>query len=369
MNSLKLPTLYKNKQRWDCEVIDRGQYSDIIVSFGQDGGKIQNKITTITSGKNIGKANETTHFKQACAEAESKWNKQKDKLYTESKENAGNVRELTLRPMLAQSYDKYGHKIVMPCYVQPKLDGLRNLASSHGLFSRAGKQVKCLQHIENALQPIFKHVKDKYGHDIVFDGELYCHDLEFQNIISGIKRDEANEHTPKIEYHIYDCIVKDKLHFTNRQRVILLNELRDMLNAPLVLVSTSIIHDNSKITEVHEKMVKLGYEGIMLRNIEGVYQPDKRSYDLQKVKSFDDAEFKIVALNEDKNGHVVYSCVTEAGDPFDVKPAGTDAERRKPLLTPNEYLGKMLTVKFFGYTTGENPVPRFPVGLTVRDYE
>lgn len=362
-----LPTLYKKKQQWDCQVINHGDKSEIIVTFGQTNGKMQTKSTIISVGKNIGKSNETTHYEQACAEAESKWNKQKDKLYTESKEKANNVRELTLRPMLAQSYNKHSHKIKMPCYVQPKLDGLRNLASSHGLFSRAGKQVKCLQHIETALKPIFQHVKDKYGHDIVFDGELYCHDLEFQNIISGIKRDEANEHTPKIEYHIYDCIVKDKLHFTNRQRFLLLNELRDVLSNPLVLVSTLIIHDVGKIGEMHEKMVGLGYEGIMLRNIEGIYQPDKRSYDLQKVKSFDDAEFKIVALNEDKNGHVVYSCVTEDGNLFDVKPTGTDTERRKPLLTPHEFLGKMLTVKFFRYTTGENPVPRFPVGLRLRE--
>jgi len=364
MNQLKLPTLYKNKQQWDCEVINHGDSSEIIVSFGQVDGKIQTKSTIIKCGKNIGKSNETTHFEQACAEAESKWNKQKDKLYTESREKANSVRELTLRPMLAQSYDKHSHKIKFPCYVQPKLDGIRNIACVNGLFSRAGKQFKSLQHIELAVS---KLLTDHQLADAKLDGELYCHDIDFQTIVSGIKRDEPNEHTHKIEYHIYDIILPSNPSY--KDRLFILRTLQKHFEHPLVYVDGTEITNEDDIITFHDKCVEAGYEGAMLRNYNGLYTPDKRSYDLQKVKSFDDAEFKIVALNEDKNGHVVYSCVTEAGDQFDVKPAGTDAERRKPLLTPHEFLGKMLTVKFFGYTTGENPVPRFPVGLAVRDYE
>lgn len=118
---MKLPTLYKECQRWDCRVVNLGYYSEIIVEFGQVGGKIQEKITKIYAGKNIGKSNETTHYEQACKEARSKWNKQKDKLYVEDGEECATA--TTLRPMLAQSYDKHSHKIKFPAYIQKKIDG------------------------------------------------------------------------------------------------------------------------------------------------------------------------------------------------------------------------------------------------------
>ena len=114
-------TLYKQEQIWTCIVIDYGTYAEIEVLFGKKGGKIQKKITRIDVGKNIGKANETTYLQQAVSEAESKINKQKDKLYSEWQHVLHS--RILPRPMLAHTYDKHAHKIKFPCYVQPKLDG------------------------------------------------------------------------------------------------------------------------------------------------------------------------------------------------------------------------------------------------------
>jgi hypothetical protein len=50
---------------------------------------------------------------------------------------------------------------------------------------------------------------------------------------------------------------------------------------------------------------------------------------------------------------------------------GTEAQREQYWIDfqAGKLTGKMLTVKFFEWTTSENPVPRFPVGVCVRDYE
>lgn len=118
---MKLPTLYKVDSKgkireWSVQVID-GKPAQIIVTHGAKGGKLQEKITFIDKGKNIGKANETTILEQAQAEAKSKWLKQQDKCYAET------IGEPEFRPMLAHRMDKYPNKVKYPCYVQPKLDG------------------------------------------------------------------------------------------------------------------------------------------------------------------------------------------------------------------------------------------------------
>lgn len=119
--------LYKEGKQWSCIVINKLTHAVIRVSFGKIGGKIQDKDTTITEGKNIGKANETTYLDQAISEAKSKVSKQKDKLYTHRLLSDDTYKLMSsfvnVRPMLAQSYDKHAHKIQFPCYLQPKLDG------------------------------------------------------------------------------------------------------------------------------------------------------------------------------------------------------------------------------------------------------
>lgn len=360
MTTFKLPTLYKNKQLWNCSVTDDGTQAVICVTHGQVGGKLQDKLTYVSEGKNIGRANETTYYEQAISEAKSKWAKQKDKLYLESNEV---YQSFNVRPMLAQSYEKHAHKIQFPCYVQPKLDGIRCLASAGGLYSRQGKQFKVLDHIEAALTVFFEQYPD-----FILDGELYCHDKDFQSIVSGIKRDEKNDITSQIEYHIYDCIMTDSHTYNHRTEF--LHICPSLIKAkPIQLVQTVKCEDADEISTLHNEFVGLGYEGIMLRNRFGLYQPDKRSYDLQKVKSFKDDEFKIVGVEEDKNNQAVFICVTNEGTEFNVKPKGDDELRRSYLNSADELLGKMLTVRFFDYTDSKSPVPRFPVGIAPRNYE
>lgn len=121
------PTLYKKSStgkisQWDIYADDEASTSTFYtVIFGYIDGKKQTTSVEIKTGKNIGKKNETTPYEQACAEAESKWKKQLDKGYTQSK-GTGLFAE-RISPMLAWSYKDYAHKIKWPCYWQPKLDG------------------------------------------------------------------------------------------------------------------------------------------------------------------------------------------------------------------------------------------------------
>ena len=72
---------------------------NVHVEHGKYLGKLQTKITKCKP-KNVGKANETTIFEQSDLEAQSKWNKQYDKYYRETIEEADAL--LTEGVMLAQ---------------------------------------------------------------------------------------------------------------------------------------------------------------------------------------------------------------------------------------------------------------------------
>jgi DNA ligase-1 len=52
---------------------------------------------------------------------------------------------------------------------------------------------------------------------------------------------------------------------------------------------------------------------------------------------------------------------------MDVRPRGTREDRAHFFQQGTRYIGKMLTVKFQGYS--EYGIPRFPVGIAIRDYE
>ena len=115
----KFSTLYglsssgKIKQ-WDIRVeSDSNDVPVIIISNGYIDGKKKDSVKKVSSGKNVGRANETTPFEQACSEAQSKWQKQIDKGYCEDKDRV----DVPVLPMLAQKYKERKHYIKWSCYI------------------------------------------------------------------------------------------------------------------------------------------------------------------------------------------------------------------------------------------------------------
>lgn len=379
MKKFELPILQKltssgNTQIWKIWVVSP---SDIVVEFGQKDGKMQKKIEHIAEGKNVGKANETSPWEQACSEAESKWNKKKYSGYFVAGTLVGTEQyspTCTL-PMLAQSYDKHSKKIIWPAYAQKKYDGCRAIAIRQAdkvtLLSRKGKEFKALPHLNIQLG---KYLPPQNG-EFALDGELYCHGENFQDIISRIKRDDIHPDSTSIEYHVYDIFQPAWPEWTYQQRLDKLKALN--LDRHIKLVETVEVKDETELLAFHGKCVAAGYEGAMIRNKLGLYVNDKRSYDLQKVKTFQTDEFEIVGAEENRGSHLGQCsliCRTKTGNEFAVKPEGTEEIRKQYWIDYQAGLltGKMLTVKYFELS--KDGVPRFPVGqeiigLAIRDYE
>ena len=362
---MKLPTLYKltatgATQMWEIEV----KGSTIIERWGQLDGKIQSTEDTITVGKNLGKANATSPKEQAEAEAKAKWIKKKDtRGYVENlkrAEKGENDFEGGISPMLAHKFSEHGDKIIYPCYAQPKLDGLRILMDKDGkLWSRTHKPVNSCEHFTTAA-------KDVQGIKIPLDGEAYAdsHSDKFEEIMHLVKQPKYIPECHVIQYHIYDAPISG----TFEERYAVLQRVLKYAVHPLVLVETIKVNNEDELMEAFDRYIELGYEGCMARNAHGLYV-GKRSYDLLKIKEFDDSEFKCIGAEEGRGkyaGKVAkLICVTKEGKEF-YPPLNAPLPALERLWNRRKNIeGKMVTVKYQGLTA--DGIPRIPKAMRFRE--
>lgn len=368
-------TLYKKTQTdaiqfWSVAVEKHKNEWNVVTRFGQK-DTLSPQVTwdVIKVGKNIGKKNETSAEGQAYLEAEAMWTKKKKKGYVEKLEDAKEgkldaVIKGGIEPMLAHAFDKQGHKIKYPCFVQPKLDGHRCIAIiSAGiceLWTRTRKKITSVPHINSELATAFPNSNK------ILDGELYSHKHDFEYISHIVRQEEPDANHKDVEYHIYD-IVNDEV-FSERAK--LLNKLdMEFLESDYI----NIVHTKEITTETESKdylkdCLSQGFEGIMLRNSAGKYV-NKRSSDLIKMKTFCDEEFEIIGIKEGRGklrGSVgAFKVKQNDGTTFEAKMSGDSSKLKEYFEDESLWRDKKLNVKFQGRST--YGIPRFPVGVYIRE--
>lgn len=266
-------------------------------------------------------------------------------------------------PMLAYDYNKKKDKAEFPCFVQPKLDGVRALFYNGKFYSRNGNQFFDLDHIKDELTHCDK---------LILDGELYTGDIKFEELVGLVKKQTKSEEDKKrseaIKYVVYDHVDQNDTFSTRHFNLNQFFDQKDLINCyPLM---TEECKSAEELKKFHDKYVKMGYEGLIIRNKKGLYVEKDRSNDLLKYKEFKDDEFEIVDYKsgegKDQNA-VIWICKTKDGKVFSARPDGPAEERRKLYRNGNKYIGKMLTVKY--QNLSKDGIPRFPIGIAIRDYE
>ncbi len=350
---MSFPTLHKVDSKGKVRVwsvsTEGGTYS---VSHGLLNGALQETLVTCEA-KNVGRSNETTAESQAISEAQGLWNKQKDrKGYTvELPTEAPNL------PMLAHKYKDHSKKVKFPCVVSPKVDGLRLILSVQGgkvtTTSRTGTTFTGLDHITSEYA----------GFDnIVLDGELYSRTLTFEQISSVVRKGDVNDpRMGSIFFYAFDIINEDTYH----QRVIYLDTLVSGL-ANTEVVPWYLVNSHEEIETKHKQFLAEGWEGTMVRNIDSLYQKNKRSYDLLKHKEFLDSEFEVIGWKSGKGKfeNVPTFLLRCDGGEFEAVPKGDQELREFYLENADSYIGQKATIRFFEYTA--DGIPRFPVLVDFR---
>lgn len=367
-----LPTLYSLTAdgaivEWTCWV--EGYY--VCVQWGQQGGKMQTGKYVCTP-KNAGRANATTPEQQAVLEAISKWKRQvRRKYYMDigsARAGAGRTQAGMWSPMLAHKFKEHLNKVVYPCYEQPKLDGLRCFAyrKDGGVFlqSRGGKPYD-VAHIQSYLEPYLDE-------GMILDGELYIHGMPLQDITSLVKRPQ--EMSQLLEYHCYDMASKeeDLSDIPFQARIGTLWQFFENIDNPMAhmflkYVPTYTAGSYEEVIKYHNHFVGEGYEGAIIRSPNGTYDFGKRSTGLLKLKEFQDQEFPIIGWTQGKGkfeNAPVFTCQTAEGKTFEVVPKGTQATRLQMLQDAPNLIGKLMTVRFFDWTTEGKP--HHAVGVAIR---
>ncbi len=381
---------------WTIEIVPNGNGYEIITRNGEKDGKMVSHVTLIEKGK----ASRSV-LEQATLEANAKFKNKKEKeLYTEDpsaltssiedtkKSGKKSVSNKMVRPMLAQEFDfsKYektgssrSFKITFPAFVQRKYDGIRCLAYMKDgkvvLESRTGEPFEKFDLLRVQIETLFSKMSTEMRDGFYWDGELYTNDIPF-NEISGLVRMTVKHAKPadiekanKIHYYIYDCININHLEMNCKERYAFMDTYFKFFKKGDITmvhrVETEVAEQPADVKSKHDAYVSDGYEGIMIRDMSGAYEVDKRSKYLQKYKEFNENEFKIIGFHEENGGLVIWDVILPNGKTCACAPNASDAQRKEMFKNGDKYIGKMLTVYYFGEDADGRL--RFPRGKAIRE--
>jgi DNA ligase-1 len=312
---------------------------------------------------------------QAQFEAEALYKQKLDREYRRTRSELDSV---PTSPMLAKDYKKLRDS-VSNCFAsgvvvfsQPKLDGIRCKATSAGGFSRELQRHHNIDHVLEALAPLFKEFPA-----LELDGELYNHDLrdDFNKIASVVRKQKPDAAQREIaagviQYHIYDLPSDGSLPF--RGRTLQIGKLFAILprdQKSLVRVATDTIHNQEELDAAYGRYLEDGYEGQMVR-LNAPYDFDKRSKFLLKRKEFITDEFPVSRVIEGLGNWAGYAKAVEYILPGDKRlengerpKAGIkgDQANAKKLLGTTWSDKSTVTIRYF--TPTPLGIPRFPVAI------
>ena len=373
------PPLYKKDSKgkvrvWNIAIDStQAQAHTYTITYGLLDGKQQSK-TTRCKGKNIGRANETTPAEQVIVEAEAAYRKQMERqCYTLHPDDPPPF----IQPQLALDATKVFKRLAESLLASPKLDGARTIyVPTSPSSTKSDDQAKSKTPTDpspwqsrkgtfyNFPKRINVPAEATSSHPL--DGELYLHGKDLNQILSAVKK--TNELTPDIEFHVFDVVIPGA-PYHERLKYLQSESFQRLLEEnPWVKVVKQVkTHKNKQVIDsIHDDFVREGYEGIMLRDPAAPYARDERNPSLMKYKKFEDQEFTIKDIVEDKEGSAVLILNNHLGGPeFRARPMGTDQFRRLLVAQKAKYIGQQATVKYQAIT--EYQVPQFPVCTAIGD--
>lgn len=294
------------------------------------------------------------------------------------------------QPMLASKYkkpDDEGKKSNVkrfPVSTMPKLDGIRCLMKRTGnnieARSRENNSFCKLGHIKKQLIDFFYYLPENSE----LDGELYSMNMSLPQISSIVKTvTKTHPRHDELKYYIFDIIEPERQCWPHRYELLKMaykkyTDLYGKDNITFELVPHDIVMNHDEILLNHEKYVKQGYEGLVIRHCLGLkpskkdidrskYKP-KRSNNLLKYKDFKDEEVEIIGGEKciGSDGAIKFQ-VKYNDKEFFVVPRGSIEEKKNWYSNINNLIGKKLTIRY--QELSEYGIPRFSVGIAIRDYE
>ena len=279
-----------------------------------------------------------------------------------------------IKPMLAYKVDAKPIDWSEKVFIQPKLDGVRCVIQLNDkgevyAYSRTGKPWLNIKHILKDLKPFFDEQPD-----VILDGELYNHDLrdDFEQIISLVRKQKPTAYMRAkakklVEFHCYDYANGNDNYSTRMNNLACSN----VYSYCVKYVPTAKAYNDDHAKTKHSAYLERGYEGAILR-LDRPYEC-KRSYSLQKFKTFSDAEAIIIGYEAGKGKREgtlgkFYMQDTE-GVRFGCPPGKGFNYKDLANMQNNihDYIGQVATFTYFERTKAGSY--RHPMYKCLRNYE
>lgn len=385
----RFPTLYKidvrGKERmWFVAFVHKKQ-SLYKVSGLSSGEKVIGESFVTAKGNN-------TLQEQALQEARRIFSKKKREGYFETQNIT--PEDTFYSPSESQDY-KEEREMSDTIIIQPKLDGIRISSYLRGenviTRTRGGIFYTHLGFLHEYLLFLFGLLPS----GSMLDGELYRHGYSLQSISSILKTGinqrggitgDHHPHLNRLQYWIFD--INTPVPTPMEERIGILKNLEKVMEEQfpnqnrILFVKSHKVHfpcedaedkrnRHREIVKWQERYLKLGYEGIMVKQTSdgetsgkkwtrSIYK-NGRTVNTLKFKPIDKDEgtiIEIIPSQQKPEFGVLKMRDNKRGTEFYLW-SSTEDQKRDWLLNPDEYIGKTITYFHFGFT--DNKLPRHPV--------
>jgi len=287
------------------------------------------------------------------------------------------------KPLLASAVEDID-QIKFPVIASPKLDGIRCLKIGGKAVSRNLKPI-ANRYIRETLERILPDGAD---------GEIMVGST-FQDCTSAVMSYEGQ---PDFFYNMFDYVSKSLDEaFCDRLKQMEIWHFRHVGltgDQRIKLVPSVFISNKEQLAALEEKYLDEGFEGVMIRSINGKYKCGRSSVKegiLLKVKKFKDSEAEVVGFEElmhneneqetnalgrserssKKDGLVPANTLgallvrdVKSGIDFKLGTGFLQEQRKEIWDNRRKYLGRLVKYKYF--EIGVKVAPRFPVFLGFR---
>ena len=287
--------------------------------------------------------------------------------------------------MLADDSKKHEKKMTGEVYVEPKLDGVRVITicdvdkDEVRMFSRNGKE---LSNFPKILEQ-FDSMLDQMSESMVFDGEVMSDD--FQTLMREIHR-KGGAKTDDAVLNLFDCMPLE--YFKEGCEPTPLDGRKELLQSFTYGPNISVVEfvkmnldddDGQKqFADYNRLCIDKGFEGIMVKPINGVYEC-KRSSLWLKVKPFIEVSLTVTDTEEGtgRNAGKLGALIVEGTDggkfiKTNVGSGLSDTDREEFWKAKDKLIGQVIEVRADAITQNQNATDeyslRFPRFLRFRGF-
>ncbi|RKO94705.1 ATP-dependent DNA ligase [Blyttiomyces helicus] len=297
------------------------------------------------------------------------------------------------KPLLATNVVEAA-SIRFPCFVTPKIDGIRAIRVDESLVSRQFKPIPNRK-IRETLQNL---LPDGADGEIMIPGS-------FRDVTSAVMTSKGTESYSKpFTFYWFDFVQTEKdaekpyLHRMDDMKHYISKHphIMEQSQATIIPLYPKKIESLEELVTFEQYVLDKGFEGVMIRKGDGFYKMGRSTLNegiLLKLKRFSDSEALLIRVNELFNNNNEKKATETGGWMRPTKKAGlsssatmgsftvrtpqnvefnigsgfTNEMRIKFYQEKDKLIGKIVKYKYF--EIGVKNLPRFPTFLGFRDPE